>query len=140
MAGLSLDFIEFSQHREADAARSPAVSARPERSLSRQADHTSRGDATWYLTSPAQEVPILAEARDDNAFHPIPPRECRPAADSLAHELNEALFAIGNYMLAARMILAADDPASSEKLACAIDGAATQAERAAGILRRAAVR
>lgn len=56
-------------------------------------------------------------------------------ASTLAHELNQPLAAIANYMEAARDLLARDDAPDREILAEAVAEAATQAVRAGEIIR-----
>ena len=57
-------------------------------------------------------------------------------AATMAHEVHQPLTAIGNYLRAARRLLAASDPASRRKLDEALDKAADQAARAGEIIRR----
>ena len=57
-------------------------------------------------------------------------------ASALAHELNQPLTAAGNYLQAARRLLARKDDASFERAMTALDSAGTQIIRTAQIIRR----
>jgi two-component system, LuxR family, sensor kinase FixL len=57
-------------------------------------------------------------------------------ASALAHELNQPLSAIANYLRGARRLLAKDDPASLPRLTEALDKAADQAMRAGDVIHR----
>ncbi len=57
-------------------------------------------------------------------------------AATLAHELTQPLTAINNYLLAATLVMAANDPAGRSRLEHAIDKAAEQTLRAGEIVRR----
>jgi len=57
-------------------------------------------------------------------------------ASALAHELNQPLAAISNYMKGSRRLLAASDDPNRSKIESAMDRAAEQAMRAGQIIRR----
>jgi len=57
-------------------------------------------------------------------------------ASALAHELNQPLAAISNYMNGSRRLLAASTDPNSSKIKAAMDRAAEQAQRAGQIIRR----
>ena len=57
-------------------------------------------------------------------------------ASALAHELNQPLAAISNYMKGSRRLLAASPVANASKIETALDKAAEQAIRAGQIIRR----
>jgi two-component system sensor kinase FixL len=57
-------------------------------------------------------------------------------ASALAHELNQPLSAISNYMKGSRRLLAASTDANAPKIEAALDRAAEQAIRAGEIIRR----
>ena len=57
-------------------------------------------------------------------------------ASALAHELNQPLSAISNYMKGSRRLLADSTDANAPKIAAALDRAAEQAIRAGDIIRR----
>jgi two-component system sensor kinase FixL len=57
-------------------------------------------------------------------------------ASALAHELNQPLSAISNYMKGSRRLLAASTDANAPKIEAALDRAAEQAIRAGDIIRR----
>ena len=57
-------------------------------------------------------------------------------ASALAHELNQPLSAIANYLKGSRMLLARDEIAAPSKVGDAVDRAADQALRAGQIIRR----
>ncbi len=57
-------------------------------------------------------------------------------ASALAHELNQPLAAISNYMKGSRRLLAASSDPNAAKIAAALDKAAEQAIRAGQIIRR----
>jgi two-component system sensor kinase FixL len=57
-------------------------------------------------------------------------------ASALAHELNQPLAAIGNYMKGSRRLLSASSDPNREKIESAMDRAAEQAMRAGQIIRR----
>jgi two-component system sensor kinase FixL len=57
-------------------------------------------------------------------------------ASALAHELNQPLSAISNYMKGSRRLLAASTDANAPKIETALDRAAEQAIRAGDIIRR----
>ena len=57
-------------------------------------------------------------------------------ASALAHELNQPLSAIANYLRGSRRLLDKGDPADLPRLSEALDKAADQALRAGGVIRR----
>jgi len=57
-------------------------------------------------------------------------------ASALAHELNQPLTAISNYMKGSRRLLATNSPANIARIETALDRAAEQAVRAGQIIRR----
>jgi two-component system sensor kinase FixL len=57
-------------------------------------------------------------------------------ASALAHELNQPLSAISNYMKGSRRLLAGSTDANAQKIEAALDRAAEQAIRAGDIIRR----
>ncbi|PZW46824.1 PAS/PAC sensor signal transduction histidine kinase [Humitalea rosea] len=57
-------------------------------------------------------------------------------ATTLAHELNQPLTAVANYMKAAQRLVENDTPGSAARVAEAMDKAAAQARRAGEIIRR----
>jgi hypothetical protein len=131
------DYVtEVDHESETAAAVSPAPMAHL-LSSPRRANPGNRAFATSCLAAPAPfEVPLLAEDRRGNPPHDRQCGELRQTVNTLALEVNEALCAITNYLRGARMLLAANDPASQSKLDKAIDSALAQTSRACSVVRR----
>ena len=131
-----------SRASSASAASSPAgaPTARPSRCISRSARRNGASGAI----SPAfvrdlteqQRTQASLERMQSELIHVSRLSAMGEMASALAHELNQPLAAISNYMKGSRRLLAASPDPNAAKIETALDRAAEQAIRAGQIIRR----
>jgi hypothetical protein len=121
---------EVDRERETAAAASAAI---PTHLLSpaKRANLGNRAVAGSRVSVAAPfEVAVLAEEQCGQPPGDHPSGELRRTLDRLAHELNEALCALTNYLAGSRILLATNDPVPRHELDTAIANALEQASRA----------
>jgi two-component system sensor kinase FixL len=108
--------------------------------------HLSVGEAKWgersYFTgfvrdlTEQQRTQTSLERMQAELTHVSRLSAMGEMASALAHELNQPLAAISNYMKGSRRLLAASSDPNADKIETALDRAAEQAIRAGQIIRR----
>jgi hypothetical protein len=136
MADLDVHVTESNHQYETLAALSLATSAHLLSPPKRARPSNRAITASQPAASAAFDVVLPAEEQRGKPPYDRQSGELRPTVDELAHEVNEALCAVANYLVGIQVLLAENDTASKSKLDKAINNALAQTSRACSAIRR----